>query len=506
MATTDSPSGAIVHTDPVPPRSPIDQQSPVLIGVGVASDDAEPVELMARALVAAATDAGSTRILGAIDRMAVPQGTWAYPDPARLVADRVGATGCRTHLVELGIPQQSLINQALIAILEGRSQVAVIVGGEAKRRSQRAERNGRTAEETPQPGVVPDVFQTRPGELLEPVEVATGLWDPVQQYAMIDNALRRAEGRSLEEHRDEIAELWGRFNRVAADNPHAAFPAPMSASDIATPSRQNRPLAFPYNKWHSTQWTVDQAAAVLVCSAGVARRFGVASDRWVFPLVGLESSHAVSLLRRVGPHTWPAMNVLGSRAALRIGRPVADVDVTELYSCFPAAVRVQQRALGIGPDATPTVTGGMTFAGGPFNNFVYQATAAVVEKIRASPGALGMVTTVSGLLTKPGIGIWCTEPDDEPPLIGDLAVEAERSTETVEVSERLDEYTGPASVASYTVTFDGEEPNRTVVVANTPSGIRCVAFSDDPDLARHAISNELGGAAILVRSGNFAMR
>ena len=59
---------------------------------------------------------------------------------------------------------------------------------------------------------------------------------------------------------------------------------------------------------------------------------------------------------------------------------------------------------------------------------------------------------------------------------------------------------------SYTVTFDGEEPNRTVAVANTPSGIRCVAFSDDPDLARHAISNELGGAAIQVRSGNFAMR
>jgi acetyl-CoA C-acetyltransferase len=495
-----------VHTDPVRPRRPIDPRSPVLIGVGVASDDAEPVELMARALVAAADDAGSTKMLGAIDRMAVPQGNWAYPDPARLVADRVGATGCRTHLVELGIPQQSLINQALRSIVEGRSQVAVIVGGEAKRRSQQAERNGRTAEETPQPGAVPDVFEQRPGALLEPVEMATGLWDPVQQYAMIDNSLRRAEGRSLEEHRDEIAELWGRFNRVATDNPHAAFPAPMSASQIATPSRQNRPLAFPYNKWHSTQWTVDQAAALLVCSVGAAQQFGIAPDRWVFPLVGLESSHAVSLLRRVDPHTWPAMQVLGSRAALRIRRPLTDVDVTELYSCFPAAVRVQQRALGLGREATPTVTGGMAFAGGPFNNFVYQATAAVVERIRVSPGSLGMVTTVSGLLTKPGIGIWCTEPDDEPPLIADLAGEAEVSTTTVDVYERLEDYTGPASVASYTVTFNGEEPNRTVAVAETPSGVRCVAFSDDPDLARHAISNELVGTAIEVRSGSFGMR
>jgi acetyl-CoA C-acetyltransferase len=494
-----------VHTDPVPSGSPIDPQSPILVGVGVASDDAEPVELMARALVAAAADSGSTSILGAIDRMAVPQGNWAYPDPARLVADRVGASGCRTHLVELGIPQQSLINEALRAILEGRSDVAAIVGGEAKRRSQQAERSGRPAEETPQPGVVPDVFQRRPGALLEPVEMATGLWDPVQQYAMIDNALRRAEGRSLEEHRDEIADLWGRFNQVATDNPHAAFPTPMSASEIATPSRHNRPLAFPYNKWHSTQWTVDQAAALLVCSVGTARRFGIAPDRWVFPLVGLESSQAVSLLRRVDPHTWPAMNVLGARAAHRIGRPLAEVETTELYSCFPAAVRVQQRALGLGPETTPTVTGGMAFAGGPFNNFVYQATAAVVDRIRASSGTLGMVTTVSGLLTKPGIGIWSTQPDDQPPLIADLADEAAAATETVDVYETLEEYAGTASVASYTVTFDGGVPNRTVVVADTPSGLRCVAFSDDPALARHAVSTELGGTTVVVRSGTFVI-
>jgi acetyl-CoA C-acetyltransferase len=496
---------AVVHTDPVPRTNPLDPRTPVLVGVGVASDDVEPAELMARAVVAAAHDAGSTSVLGAIDRMAVPQGNWAYPDPARLVADRVGAAECRTHLVELGIPQQSLINEALAAILGGGSDVAVIVGGEAKRRSQRAERSGQTADETPQVGVVPDVFHRRRGALLEPVEMATGLWEPVQQYAMIDNALRRAEGRSLDEHRDEIAELWARFNRVAVSNPHAAFPAPMSASEIDTPSRHNRPLAFPYNKWHSTQWTVDQAAALLVCSVGAARRFGISADRWVFPLVGLESSDAVSLLRRVAPNTWPAMNLLGARAAQRIGRPVADVDFAELYSCFPAAVRVQQRALGFGPETTPTVTGGMAFAGGPFNNFVYQATAAMVEKLRASPGALGMVTTVSGLLTKPGIGVWSTEPDDQPPLIADLADEAAAATETVEVNETLEEFTGEASVVTYTVTFEGGEPHRTVVIGLTPAGRRCVAFADNPDLARHAVSNELGGTTVLVRSGTFTL-
>jgi acetyl-CoA C-acetyltransferase len=489
----------------MPRTTSIDPRTPVLIGVGVASDDAEPAALMAMALEAAAQDAGSTSALGAIDRIAVPQGNWAYPDPARLVAAHVGASRARTHLVELGIHQQSLINGALGAILEGSSDVAAIVGGEAKRRSQQAARHGRVADETPQPGAVPDEFHRRPGGLLEPVEVSTGLWDPVQQYAMIENALRRAEGRSLDQHRDEVAQLWARFNRVAAGNPHAAFPAPRSASEIDTPSPDNRPLAFPYNKWHSSQWTVDQAAALLVCSVGAARRFGIATERWVFPLVGLESSHAVSLLRRAEPHRWPAMDVLGQRAALRIGRPLADADVIELYSCFPSAVRVQQRALGLEPDTTPTVTGGMAFAGGPYNNFVYQATAAVVEKVRASPGSLGMVTTVSGLLTKPGIGIWTTEPDGQPPLIADLAAEASAATGTIEAHETLEAYQGEASVVTYTVTFDGGEPKRTVVLGETPSGGRCVAFSEDAEMARHAVSTELGGTRVRIRSGAFAI-
>ena len=33
-----------------------------------------------------------------------------------------------------------------------------------------------------------------------------------------------------------------------------------------------------------------------------------------------------------------------------------------------------------------TITGGMAFAGGPFNNFVLQATVAMIERLRRQPG------------------------------------------------------------------------------------------------------------------------
>ena len=89
------------------------------------------------------------------------------------------------------------------------------------------------------------------------------------------------------------------------------------------------------------------------------------ADRWVFPHVALHVSEAVTLTARRDLHAWPAMGALGRAAAARLGRPLAELPMAEVYSCFPAAVRVQQRALGLDPTGTPTVTGGMTFAGGP---------------------------------------------------------------------------------------------------------------------------------------------
>ncbi len=480
----------------------MDPRLPVLVGVGTASGGGEAADLMTGALTAAIADAGSSSIAAAIDRIAVPQGTWAYRDPARLVAATVDAKDARTHLVELGIPQQSLIDDALRAVIAGESEVAVVVGGEAKRWARGRERAGEPSE-TVQDGAEPDVTRRRPGPLLEPVEVAHRLWDPVLQYAMIENALRAADGQNLEAHRRDVAELWAGFNRVAATNPDAAFGAPMNAEEIATPSPANRPLAFPYNRWHASQWTVDQAAALVICSVGAARRLGVPTDRWIFPRVGLESSHAVSLLRRRHPDTWPAMGLLGRVAGERIGRPMSEIEVVEVYSCFPAAVRAQQRELGLDVATAPTVTGGMAFAGGPFNNFVFQATAAVVRRLRSEPGSLGAVTTVSGLLTKPGIGVWSAAPDAVPPLLADLARAAETATEVVEVVETMDGYTGSGTVVTYTVTYDGLDPVRVLVLCATDDGRRCFAVSEDRDLARHATDSELIGATGQIAAGSF---
>ena len=327
-------------------------------------------------------------ILQRVDRIAVPQGSWGYPDPARLVADRVGAPGARTHLVELGIPQQSLINEALAAVASGASEVAAVVGGEAKRWARDLERAGRTATETAQPGAVPDVTRHREGPLMEPVEVAHRLWDPVQQYAMIENALRAAEGRTLAQHRSEVADLWARFNRVARTNPDAAFPAPYGGRrdrhGVAVQPAPGLPVQ------QVALDPVDGRTRRRLCSSarwGRRSSSGCPPTGGPFPGSGWSRATPSPCCGARPPTRWPAMEVLGAAAAERIGRPVADAEIIELYSCFPAAVRVQQRMLGLDPQTTPTVTGGMAFAGGPFNNFVLQSMVPVIRALRAEPGA-----------------------------------------------------------------------------------------------------------------------
>jgi acetyl-CoA C-acetyltransferase len=246
---------------------------------------------------------------------------------------------------------------------------------------------------------------------------------------------------------------------------------------------------------------VDQAATLVVCSLEAALRLGVDSERLVFPLVALESSFSLPLPRRRDLHRWPAMEVLGRAAEAHLGHPLAAIPLVELYSCFPAAVRVQQRALRLALDGVPTITGGETFAGGPWNNFVLQATAAMVERLRLERDATGLVSTLSGLVNKPGLAVYATEPGPAPPLLGDLAAEADRATPRVEV---VTGYRGPARIAAYTVTYAGAEPAKCTVIADTPDGARCMASCHDAALARQATREELIGRTVAVDGVRFA--
>lgn len=481
----------------------LDPHWPVLVGVGTCFDGVEAVEMMVRSTLAAGTDTGAPGVLDAVERIVVPRGTWSYADPARVVAQRIGAPGATTVLVDVGIPQQRLLDDVMSAMLRGELEVAVVTGAEAKARSARlraastkgdaagmaAVMNGGTAEaiatatETDQGDIEPDIHQAPDGDLIDPAELEAGLFAPVDQYALIESALGAHEGVSLDGLRAEVASLWARFNDAATKNPDAAFPVPMSADELSTPSVSNRPLAFPYNKWSVSQWTVDQGVSLLFMTVGAARRASIDPRRWIHPLVGLTSSHVVPLSQRSELHRWPAMQVLGRAAEQRLGHALTECQMHELYSCFPVAVRIQQRELGLPLDGTPTITGGMTFAGGPFNSYTLQSMAPMARRLRAS-GGRALVTSVSGLLTKPGLGVWSATSDGAAPAIADLIDDVTAVTGRRGVVSAHD---GPATVCAATVTYDGLAATGLIALAETPSGEVVIVRSAEPDLVERAL-------------------
>jgi len=479
--------------------------TPVLVGVAAVSQRlAKPGaglgerEIVVEAARKAVIDSGSRSITSRVGWIGATRGLSDLRDTAGAVAAELG---CVAHTVSaaVGIPQQTLVNVALNAIRSGTIEAALVCGGESKWRSDVARRAGvELSSGVTGPDADEEMLPT--AEIVAAPEVAIGAVAPAQQYAMIENARRPAVGLTFPDHLDDIAGLWAGFSAVAATNPMAAFPAPRSAESIRDAGPDNHPLAFPYNKWHVSQWSVDQSAALLLCSAGVARECGVPRDRWIFPLVGLESSHSLSLSRRRHLHGWAAMRVLGEAAAGAIGRPLAEIDHMELYSCFPAAVRVQQAELTIDQDRIPSITGGMTFGGGPFNNFVYQATVAMAERLRCEPQSLGLVTAVSGLLTKPGLAVWSTHPPVGEMLVADMVVQAAAATSEVPLDSDPD---GVGTVATYTVVPVDRDPARVCAIIDLDSGARAVAAVNDPVLAKSAMEEDLIGHRVKVKATSF---
>jgi acetyl-CoA C-acetyltransferase len=484
---------------------PLDSRTPVLVGAGAVSQReadvaraAEPLELMARALELAAQDAGSRELLARAGAVLVPRGFWDYPDPGRWLAQRFGATAARTTVAEVGVLQTTLFGQAGAAIASGRADVVLVAGGEAKYRQARAARLGVAAPLTRQEGVVPDEVLRPHGQLMHPLEIQHELTMPVRQYAMIENALRRAEGLSIDAHRDAVAALWAGMSRVAKDNPDAWSREEVAPEAIRDAGPGNAMLAFPYTKLHNSQWNVDQAAGLVFCSAATARALGVPRERWVLPLAVADANQMLALSQRRELHRSPGFARAGEAALARAGLGIDEVTLFELYSCFPVAVRVQQRELGVDPARVPTVTGGMAFAGGPLNNFVLQALVAMARRLRAEPGSAGMVNAVSGLLTKQGVSLWSTEPRGRGFGFDDVTEATVAEARAVELTDGFD---GEAEIATYTVLFEGEKPTKTVMICDVPGGGRALASSADPELAETGLREELCGRRVRLSGG-----
>jgi acetyl-CoA C-acetyltransferase len=300
---------------------------------------------------------------------------------------------------------------------------------------------------------------------------------PTDIYPLFEQALRHAAGRGVEDHLDHLGRLWAGFAAVAATNPHAWIQDGPSAAHIRTPSEGNRWVCWPYTKLMCANNAVEQGAAVIVCSAERAAALGVPRDRWVFPWAVTEAHDTYAVSHRPDLCSSPAIRLAGRRLFGLAGLGVDDVAHVDLYSCFPSAVQIAAAELGLGLDRPLTVTGGLSFAGGPWNNYVTHALAAMAQVLRAEPGSVGLVTANGGYVTKHALGLYSTEP---PPAFRWADVqEAVDATPRRELCEAPD---GPATIESWVVRHgrDGA-PERAVASCLLADGRRAWGVSEHAD-------------------------
>ena len=480
----------------------MDARTPVLAGAGVLRqrfDDASRARDAVGLMIAACERAAPASLLAAADMILVPRGTWRDRDPGRAVADHFGAAP-RTVVSEIGVLQQTLVTRACEAIVRGDVDVVIVAGGEARYRDLRARLDHVELPETRE-GAEPDEVMAPESEILPRAEIDGRLTLPAAQYAVIESSRRAASGQSIPAYGQALAERWAAFSAVAAQNPDAWRRDAVTPEFLAVASDANPMYCAPYTKWHCSQWNVDQAAALVLCSADAARRHDVDRDAWVFPLGAVESNAMVPLSRRDPLHHSPAVRVGGDVLAELTGVHARDADYLELYSCFPSAVEVQADELELDEERVPTVTGGMTFAGGPLNNTNLQALAKMAEVLRGRPGAVGLVTCISGMITKHGMALWSSEPPAGGFRSADVsAATVRRST----VRGLVTGYEGTARVDGYTVVHSRDgRPQRAIVVATTASGRRCVAASTDDTLGAAMVTDEWVGRDVEVAGSEF---
>ena len=304
--------------------------------------------------------------------------------------------------------------------------------------------------------------------------------------------------------RDRTAGLWARFSEVAATNPNAWIQRAYTAAEISTVTPDNRMIGFPYTKLENSNNMVEQGAGLILCSVERAEALGIDRDRWVFLHAGADASDHWFISNRDDLHSSPAIRTAGRAALDLAGTTAADLDHVDLYSCFPSAVQVAARELGLGIERQLTVTGGMSFAGGPWNNYAMHGIATMSDVLRGDPGSTGLCTANGGYLTKHAFGVYSTEP----PAAGAYRWRSTQDEVDALPSRELDaEPSGVVEIETYTVMHDrAGQPETGYAAVRMPDGRRGWGTTTDPDLMKAMTTEEfVGRAASIVPDGTLSV-
>ena len=210
---------------------------------------------------------------------------------------------------------------------------------------------------------------------------------------------------------------------------------------------------------------------------------------------GVEGQETPFVSNRPALFSSEAIRNCGSGALAVAGITMDDVEFVDIYSCFPSAVQIAAEALGLSVGRQLTVTGGLTFFGGPWNNYVTHSIGTMVDLLRQEPESYGLCTANGGALTKHAVGIYSCRPaqTDVDPILAGL----ESSTPGRRLSKCTE---GEIEVEAFTVVWENDGPERLIVAGLLASGDRAWGTSMDASLIEATLSGLLPHRLLLSSS------
>ena len=457
----------------------------------------EALHLMDKAVKEALSDSGNELVKDYIDEIRIPKGFWRYRDPGKWIARNNNFKNIpTTYVTKIGVLQQNLINEACQKIETGEINASIILGGEARFKQLRAVIEKKEYFET-KLDENPDFYIKAKEDLYGDEELAELGAMAVGYYATMETAIRKNDGEGIEEHQNNIALMYEEFSKIASENKDGWLNHPYAKEDILETSKKNKMLAYPYNKLHCTSWNVNQSAAIIICSEELANELEIDNKKRVYPISSSENNHMIAIQQRPKLYESLGMTYAANSINKMIERLDIKLDAYDLYSCFPAAIKMFTKSIGLDSEIPKTVTGSMPYAGGPLNSFVIHSTVKMIQKIRALEARHGLVTGVSGMMTKQSFCIWGKEYQEQF-IFDDVTERAKLDEKPVELSDIAE---GEGEIIGYTIIEGSEHASKAVLYLDDEKKHRKVVSSLDKNFINLLMEEEWVGKKVKFKDG-----
>ena len=345
---------------------------------------------------------------------ATNQDSFGYKNISHSIANNLNISAKEFVYTSMGgNAPQVLIEDAAKNILSGDINCALLNGGETLKTMIDILKSGDNLDWYDDP-------KTRPREIGEN-ELGFNEYEknhkmdlPTNVYPLFAQALRKEQNKSADEHLKDCSHLFSKFSKIAADNPYSWFQTYRSPEDIFKVSERNRYVGYPYTKYLNSVIRVNMGSSLILTSYGYAKKLGIPKNKCIF-LTGLSIANDVwNVSERPSLTASPAIKFCISNVFSQSNTTLEDYKYFDIYSCFPSAVQVAMKEIGINDDFDKplTVTGGLPYFGGPGNSYTIMSTSEMVRKLRSDPGK-GLLTANSWFLTKHAINIFSTKSPKE---------------------------------------------------------------------------------------------